>query len=67
MNKKQLFLVILSWVFLSAFTSFMALPSINSLSNFIAGFFICFVFWGLLFYIPMLGEAFEDKKTETNS
>lgn len=60
MNRKQLFLVILSWIFLSLFTSFFALPSINSLGHFIGGFFISFIFWGLLFYIPILGEAFEN-------
>jgi hypothetical protein len=59
MNKKQIFIVILSWVFISALTAvFGGMPS--TIKEFLLGFALCFTFWGCLFFLPVLGEAFEN-------
>jgi hypothetical protein len=55
MNKKEFALIMTSWIFLSSLTAcFGMMPS--TIGMFLAAFVVCFMFWGCLFFIPLLSN-----------
>ena len=61
MNKKQLFFLILSWVFLSIFPPLMLYsPNIKLCIEYFHIFFSLFIVLGIGFFIPLLYDAFKN-------
>jgi hypothetical protein len=55
MNKKRVALVITMWVFISALTACLGMMP-STIGMFFAAFGVCFIFWGCLFFLPVLAD-----------